>query len=174
MTNMQIGFIPFKLSTANLTERYAATMIGVDIGCNLKDKAGEFLLRRIYTPFKGLRRARRGSNFHKAIEQFFHAKVIQGRTKEYGSYITRKVSLDGELRINAINEFQIITQLPGIFLTDTFIKFLRMNIDFNLFGDMLFVGSEQIQITLIDIVDSFESGALINGPAQRAHSNLRR
>ena len=46
MTNVHIGSIADKLAGANLTECHTRTVIGINIGCDLKDESGEFLVRR--------------------------------------------------------------------------------------------------------------------------------
>ena len=62
-------------------------MVGIDIGRNLEDKTSELLFLGLYLTLLSLCRTGAGRNFHEAVQQFLHTKIIKRRTKEYRSYL---------------------------------------------------------------------------------------
>lgn len=85
LTYMQIRMIALKLTAADLTESDARTMVGVDVCCNLKDKACKLrLIRRNHT-FLSLDRLRTRSYLNETIQQFLHTKVVQSTTENTGA-----------------------------------------------------------------------------------------
>ena len=121
MTHMQIGLIALELAAAHFAEGDTRTVVGIDIRRNLKDKAREFLLLRLYVTLLSLCRTRTRSYLHKAIQQLLHTKVIQGRAEEYRSHLSRTVGFHIELRIDAIHEFKILAEFGSIILSYPFI-----------------------------------------------------
>ena len=139
-------------------------MVRVDIGGNLKDKACEFRLFRFYFAFFRLHGTGTGSNLHKAIQQFLHTKIIQGRTKEYRCTISCQIRFYIQFGINAFNQLEVTTQLICQRFTDLLIQFFRMNINCHLLCHHLLGRLVQVQFILINIIDSFETGSLFDRP----------
>ena len=139
-------------------------MVRVDVGCYLEDKAGELGFVGRDRAFLCHRGTRIRGDAHETVEQFLHAKVIQSRSEENRSHLGIKITLHAELRINAIHQFKIFAELGSIPLSHLFIKFLAVDVDGDLLGHFLFVGCEEVEVLLIDIIDSLELCPLIDGP----------
>ena len=80
LAHMEIGLVTLELTTAHLTEGDTRTMVGVDIGRDLEDETCKLGFLRLHVALLGLRGTGTGSDLHKTVQQFLHAKVIQGRT----------------------------------------------------------------------------------------------
>ena len=139
-------------------------MVGIDIGRYLEDEACELGFCGLHHALYGLRRTWRRCYLHKAIEQLLHAKVVEGRAEEYGGNRGRTIIIDLEIRIHPFNKLQVITQLLRFTFADMLIQIGRMDVDSHFLRHTLFVGSEEIQLLLIDVVDSLESHSLTDGP----------
>ena len=161
---MLIGSIAHKLSGTDLAKGDTTAMVGIDVGCYLEDKTAELRFFRTDHTFHCLYGAWAGSYLHEAVEQLLHTKIIQGRAEEDGSHLGRKILLNGEFWIDTIDEFQIISQLGSIFLAYMFLQLHSLNVHFHLFRNLLFVGSEEIETALKDIVHALEAHALVDGP----------
>lgn len=82
---MQIRMIALKLTAADLTESDARTMVGIDVCCNLKDKACKFrLIRRNHT-LLSLDRLRARGYLNETIQQLLHTEVVQRTTENTGA-----------------------------------------------------------------------------------------
>ena len=68
---------------------------------------------------------------------------------------------------------KILAQFFGVVLSDAFVQFLAVDVDFHLFGDTLLVGSEQIELVFVDVVHTFELCSLVNGPGQWANLDFQ-
>ena len=77
MTNVHIGSIADKLAGANLTECHTRTVIGINIGCDLKDESGEFRFVGIHFTLFCLYGTRTGSYLHETVQQLLHTEVVQ-------------------------------------------------------------------------------------------------
>ena len=97
-------------------------MVGVDVGCNLEDEARELRLFRVYHALLGLCGAWRRSYLDEAVEQLLHTEVVESRTEEYRCHLSRAVCLYVELRVYAVDEFEVVAQLLRILLADLCIK----------------------------------------------------
>ena len=164
MADMLIGCITHKFTRTYLTESYARTVIRIDIGSNLKDESGKFRFIRLHFSLFRLYGTRTGSNLHKAIQQFLHTKIIQGRTKEYRCTISCQIRFYIQFGINAFNQLEVTTQLICQRFTDLLIQFFRMNINCHLLCHHLLGRLVQVQFILINIIDSFETGSLFDRP----------
>ena len=54
-----------------------------------------------------------GAIFYKAVEQFLHTKIVEGRAKEDRSYLSTAIGLDVKSWIDPFYKFQVTTQLLG-------------------------------------------------------------
>ena len=53
-------------------------MVGVDVGCNLEDKARKLLFFGSHLTLFGLGRTGVGGNLDKAVEKFLDTEVVEG------------------------------------------------------------------------------------------------
>ena len=173
LTHVQIRLITAELTAAHLTEGNTRAVVGIDIGGDLKDEACEFRFFWLHIAFLGLRRTRRGGNLHKAVQQFLHTEVIQGRAEEYWCHLGVSICLDVKFGIDTIDEFQIFTQLLSILLPYPLVEFLAVDIHFHLLRHTLLIGSEEVKLLLINVIHTLELRALIDGPGQRTHADLQ-
>ncbi len=148
-------------------------MVGVDIGRYLEDEARELRLVGLHHALLGLGGLRAGSYPDKAVQQFLNAKVVQCRTEEDGSNLGLAIALDVELRIDAIHQFQVVTQLGGILLADPAVEIGGIELHADLLGDALLVGGEEVEFLFVDVIDALELRTLVDGPRQGAHLDFQ-
>ena len=144
-------------------------MVGVDVGGYLEDKACKLVLLRLHQSLLGLCGLGRRCYLDKAVEKFLHTEVVERRTEEHRCHLGRAVSLYIEGWINAVNQLQVLTQLSCLALTHMLIESLGVDVHLHLLGHALLVGSEEVELLLIDIVHTLESGTLSDRPAQGAN-----
>ena len=139
-------------------------MVGVDVGCYLEDEAGKLRLFGLYGALLSLCWSWRRSYLDKAVEQFLHTEVVQCRTEEYGSHLSRAVCLNVKLGIYAVNQLHVVAQLLGILLADVLFKFCRVDVNLHLFSHALLVGLEEVEFVLVDIVHTLELDTDVDRP----------
>ena len=132
-------------------------MVGIDIGCNLEDKAGKLGFRGQDQSLLCLRGAGRRGNLYKAVEQFLHTKIVESRAKEDRSYLSTAIGLDVKSWIDSFYQFQVTTQLLGKLVANLSIELFRLDIDSHLLRHALLVGSEEIKLFFVDIIDALEA-----------------
>ena len=76
-------------------------MVRIDIGYNLEDESAELLFVRLHITLFRFRGTWRWCDFYKAVEEFLHTEVVQGRTEEDGCHFSRAVGFYFEVRKNA-------------------------------------------------------------------------
>ena len=158
----------------HLNESNTAAMVRVHICVNLKYKACELFFCRHHFTLHGLHWAWRWGDADKAIEQLLYTESVQSRTKEYWSNECIKIVLFLKFGINAINQFNIATQLLCIVGTHSFINHRVVDVgNVNTVRHALLISSEKAQIVLIDIVNTLKVGTAIDWPTQRANRNLQ-
>ena len=141
---------------------------------DLENETGEGILFRIDHPFHGRHGTGRRSDIDKAIQQFFHPEVIQGRTKEHGSDISFQVGIDIELGINTFYQFDIGTELFCLSGLDIVFKFRAVDIlKFHVFRHILLARSIEVQFLFIYIIDPPEPLSHVDRPAQRTHMDMQ-
>ena len=170
---MQIRLVTAKLTTTHLTEGDTRTMVGIDIGCNLEDKARKLRFFGLHVALLGLRRTRRWGDLHKAVQQFLYTEIVQSRTKEHGCHFSVSICLNVEFGIDAIDEFQVLTQFLSILLPYPLVEFRAVDIHLHLLRHALLIGSEEVKFLLIDIIHALELRTLIDGPRQGTHADLQ-
>ena len=146
MTHVQIRRIAGKLAGTYLAESHTRTMVRVDVGRNLEHETRELGLFRHHDTFLCLHRTRTRRNLHKAVEQFLHTEVVQGRTEEHWSQFPFQVIVHIEFRINPLNQFQFAAQLVRQRRTDMIVQVFRMDIHFHLLRHHLLGRLEKIQL----------------------------
>ena len=161
---MQIGLVALELTTADLTEGDTRTVVRIDIGSNLEDKARKLLLLRLHLTLFGFRRPGTGGNLHKTVQQFLYTEVIQGRTEEHGGHLSRTIGLHIKFRIDAIHQFQILTQFGGILLAHSLVEFLTVDIHLYFIRHTLLVWCKEVEFLFVDIIHTLELCALVNRP----------
>ena len=167
MTHMQVGRITGKLTGTYLAECDTRTVIRVDIGGNLEDKACEFRLVRLHFTLFRLYRTGTGSNLHKAVQQLLHTEVIQGGTEEYGSQFTFQIFLYLKFGIYPVYQLQLAAQLVRQRRAYLIIQFFRIYIHFHFLRHHLFGRLVQVQIMFVDVINSLKAGAALDRPCQR-------
>ena len=161
---MEIGLVALEPSGTHLTEGNTGTVVGVDIRRNLEDKTGKLRFFGLYVAFLCLRRTGRGGYLHETVQEFLHTEVVQGRTEEYGSDLGISVGLDIELRIDTIDQLQILAQFGSILLPYPLVEFVAVDIHLHLIRHTLFVGGEEVEFLFVDVVHALELGTLVDGP----------
>ena len=144
-------------------------MIRVDIGGYLEDESGKFRFFRLHLTFFRLHGTGTGSNLHKAIQQFLHTEIIQCRTEEYGSKLSFQVFLLIEFGVNTVYQFQFSAQLIGQLGTNPVVQFLGMDVHFHLLRHYLLAGLVEVEVMLVDIVDTLETDTALDRPRQGTH-----
>ena len=139
-------------------------MVGVDVSRNLEDEASELRLLRTDLALLGFRRPWRRGYLDKAVEQFLHAEVVQGRAEEDRGHLSRAISLDVELRIDAVHEFKVLAQFGGILLAYPVVQLGGIDLYADLLSDALFVRRKEVKILFVNIIDALEPGTLVDGP----------
>ena len=173
LAHVQIGRVAAETARADLAESDAGAVVGVDIGCNLEDKACELFFLGTHLALLGLSGARVGGNLHKAVEQFLHAEVVERRTEEHGRNLGIEIIFYVERRINAVDEFKVFAQFCCVLLAHARFQFLTVDIDGHVLRDFLLVGREEVEILLIYIIYALKPCALVDGPRERAHGDLQ-
>ena len=171
VAHMIVRGVARELTRTYLTEGNTRTMVGVDVGGNLEDKAGELLFVGLHIAFLCLYRTRAGSYFNKGVQQFFYTKVVQGRTEEYRCQFATQIFLYIEFRIYSFDEFQFATELVGQIRTDLIVEFFGVDIYFYLFGHHLLGRLEKVEVLFVDVVYPFEARTAFDRPSQRAYTN---
>ena len=182
VSHMQVRCITDELARANLAEGNTTTMIGVDVGRYLEDKTCKLIFFGLHLSLLGFCRTRIRSYLHEAVQQFLNAKVVKGRTKEYRSHLSIQISRSTFLcrsyhlfycRINALYHLQVFAQFCSIVFSHGFIKLCGIEFNAELLGNLLFVGGEEVQILLIDVINALEAHTLIDRPTQGTYLNLQ-
>ena len=148
-------------------------MVGVDVGRNLEDKARKLRLFGLYLALLGLGGTRTGGYLNETVQKFLHAKVVQGRTKEYWRHLGRAVGFYIELRVDAVHQFQVFTQLVGVLIADTLVELGGTELHTDLFSNALLVRGEEVEVILIDVIHALELGSLVDGPRQGSHLDFQ-
>ena len=164
MPDVQVRGIARKSTRTDLAESDAGTVVRVDVGRNLEDKARELLFIRLHRTFQGLHWSWTRSYFHKAIQQFLHAKVVQCGPEEHRSQMPIQIRLMVELRIHTFQQIKVGTQLLSLLVANVLFQFLGMDVHLHFFRHHLLRRLEQIQALLIDIVNALEASPIVNRP----------
>lgn len=172
MTHVIVRSVTDKFARTDLTESHTRTVVRVDISRNLKDETGELGFFGHHDTFFGLHRTGTRSYLHKRVEQLFHTKVVQSRTKEYRSQFALQIVVYLKLGINAVYQLQFAAQLVGKVLSDPVVQFFGMDVNFHLFGYDLLAGLEEVELLFVNVVNALEAGTTLNGPRQRTHVNM--
>ena len=140
-------------------------MVGVDVGCDLENEATEFGFLGIDHAFFGSDGAGSRCDLDETIEQFFDTKVVECGTKEHGRDFGRKIGVNVESGVDTVDEFEVFAEFGRIAIADVGFEFaLCVDVYGHFFGHFLFVGREEIELLLEDVVDAFETLALVDGP----------
>ena len=148
-------------------------MVRIDIRCNLEDETSELLLFRRYHALLCLGGLRTRCDLHEAVQQFLYTEVVQGRAEEYRCYLSRTVGLHVKFRIHTIHQFQILAQFLCILLAYKTIEFIAVDVNLTFLCHPLLVRCEQVELVLIDVINSFELRSLVDRPRQRSYLNLQ-
>ena len=103
-----------------------------------------------------------------------HPEVVECRAEEYGCDIARQIFLTVKLGIYPINKLQIHTELLCLLGCDVRLELGGVEVcDRDALGDALLVRREEIECTLVDIVDATEALTHVDGPRERAYTYLQ-
>ena len=164
-----IWLVAHKLARANLAEGNARTVVRVDVGGNLEDEACKLRLLRLHHSLLCLGRLWRRGNLHEAVQELLHTEVVQSRTEEHRSHLGGAIGLHLELWVHAVHQLQLLSQLVGLSLAHTLVELLALNVYSHLLGHTLLVRGEEVELMLVDVVHTLESGALTDRPTEWAH-----
>ena len=159
-----VRLIAHKLARTDFAECDAGTVVRVDIGSNLEDETRKLRFLWLHHALLCLGRSWRWSYLNEAVQEFLHTEVVQCRTEEYWCYLGRAIGLHVKFWINAIHQFQFLAQLGCLTLTYSLVELLRLYIHFHLFGYALLVRRKEVELVLVDIIHTLESGALSDRP----------
>ena len=173
VADVQIGCIAHELARAYFAEGNAGTVVGVDVGGNLEDEAGELLLVGVHLTFLRHDGAWCGGYFAEAVQEFLHAEVGQCGTEEHGSQQGFLVLLLVEGGIYALDHLQVFTKFLGIGVAYPLVQFFALYVHLHLLCHLLLIGLEEVQVLLVDVVHTLEALTLVDGPRQGAHGNLQ-
>ena len=154
-------------------------MVGVDVGRNLEDEAGELVLLGTHCALFGLSGAGRGRNAHKAVEQLLNAEIVECAAEEDRCRVGLQIEAVGTFgdlchrRVDALNHFQIVAQAAGIVVADGLLQLGRINVHFDALLQALFVGLKEREAMLVDIVDALEALSLVDGPGEGAYLDVK-
>ena len=143
-------------------------MVGVDVGCNLEDEAGELLFVGLHDALDGCDRPRTWCDAYEAVEELLHAEIVERAAEEDGREACVEVVGHVEGGINALDELQVVAEFAGIGIAYVGFEFGAADVYLDGFGDALFVGSEEVEALLVDVVDALELCPLIDRPRERA------
>ncbi len=167
-----VGRVAHKLARAHLAEGDATAVVGVDVGGYLEDEARELGLVGPHHALLGLRGTGTGGYLHKAVKQFLHAEVVQGRAEEHRRDLALEVLLHAERGIYPLHQFQVLAQLGRVALAHPLVQVCAVDVNLHLLCHLLLVGGEQVEALLIYVIDPLEAHALADGPRQGSHANL--
>lgn len=167
-----VGRVARELARAHLAEGDARAVVGVDVGRNLEDEAGELGLVGLHDALLGLDGTGAGGYLDEAVEQLLDAEVVQRRTEEHGSHFALEVVVDIELGIDALDELQLAAQAVGQVGADALVQLLGVDVYGHLLGHYLLGGLEEVEVLLVDVVDALEADAALDGPRQRTHVDV--
>ena len=127
----------------------------------------------MHHPFLRSGWARIGRNSHETVKQLLHTEIVQGRTEEHRCHFCFQIGVHIKCVIHPVNHFQVFTQFLCIFFSHTLIQLFRVDVHVHLLRHYLLVGCEKVQVLLIDVIDAFESSALIDRPREGTHFDLQ-
>ena len=170
LTHVRIIGITLELTRADLEERYARAVVGIHVGVDLEAESRELLLHRIHLTLLGNNRARRGSDVHKALQEFLYTERIQRRAEEYRCKFACQVGILAERVIYTLDHLQILAELGSVIVAYKF-GYLRVGnvLKLNGFGDVRLVGLIEVERLLEDVVHTLEPLPAVDRPTQRTH-----
>ena len=128
---------------AHFHKGYTAAVVGVHIGVNLENEAGESFLLWLHSALLSLCWARRWRDAHEAVEQLLHTEGVECRTEEYRCNLSAQVVGFAKFGINALDQLQVVAQLLGIGFAHCSIDSRVVDVvDFHALGHLLLVGGE--------------------------------
>ena len=140
---MLVVGIAAEYARAYLDESYTAAVVGVHIGVNLENEAGESFLLWLHSALLSLCWARRWRDAHEAVEQLLHTEGVECRTEEYRCNLSAQVVGFAKFGINALDQLQVVAQLLGIGFAHCSIDSRVVDVvDFHALGHLLLVGGE--------------------------------
>src|SRR5574344_169812 len=170
---MEIWGITHELAAAHLAEGDTGTVVRVDVGGYLKDESGELVLGRFDHSLFSLRRTGTGRYLDETVEELLNTEVVECTSKEDGSDIGIKIIGNFEVGIDTVDQFQVVTQLLCIELTDIGFKVVTVDIDFYFLCLLLLVGGEEVELLFIDVIDAFELRTLVDWPAEGTYFDFQ-
>src|SRR5690606_12067665 len=104
---MEIVAAAFELSRTHTHKRDPVSVLWVHVGVYLENKAGEPSFLWGDDARSGGPRLWRRRNSYERIEQFFHAEVVHGATKEHRCHFPGAIVVHGKLRIHRFDQFHV-------------------------------------------------------------------
>ena len=176
---MQIGRVALETAGAHLAEGDTGAVVGVNVGRNLEDKAGELVLLGTHCALFCLSGARRGRYTHEAVEQLLNAEVVERAAEEDRCRVGLKIEAVGAFRdlghrrVDAFNHLQVVAQAEGIVIANGLLQLGRINVHFDALLQALLVGLKERETPLVDVVDALEALSLVDGPGEGAHLDVK-
>src|SRR5690606_10291914 len=171
MADMKIRGIALKGSRHHFDKGKSVPVLGVHIGMYLEYEAGEFRFIGMDQPSLGPFGAGGGGNLNKAVQEFPHPKIVQGRPKEYGLLFRFQIGSLVEIRIYPMDQFQVVPQILGMLGPDDLFKFRTVQVleGYGLLNVLFAVATEKVDVLFKDVVNALEVIAHPNGKTQRGH-----
>ncbi len=107
-------FIPFKLTRAYPEESNPVSMLRVQVGMYLKNKATHFIFFHIHGANRGFPAAGCRCYADKRIQHFLYPKIVDRTAKKHRRHFTIQVVLNFQFTMHPIHQFHIFPQLGSI------------------------------------------------------------
>ena len=120
---MEVVRVALKGSANNLHKGNAASVVGVNVRVNFKDKTAKLDLVGADHSLLGLLGLRTGGYFGEAVQEFPHPEIIQCGPKKHRLQLPAQVQVTVKLRIHSSNQFQLLAQGFGCRFSDAVHEF---------------------------------------------------
>ncbi len=150
-------------------------MVGVNVGVDFKHESAELIFAGNDFAFLGAFGLGAWGNFHKAVQQFLHAKVVQCRTKKHGANFPAQVCVSVKLWIHALDQFNLFAEGVRRFGANAAIQgWVVQVLEGHGLGNLLLVGLFVKEQRLIpNIVDPLEACPHTYGPGKRGEAKAQ-
>ncbi len=173
MENFEVVLVALEASRHHAHESDTVAVVGVHVGVDLEDEASELLLGRLDAAFHRVATNGRRGNLDETVQQFLHAKIVQGRAEEHRADVAFQIGFAGEVVIHTLHEFGLIAQSLGILANHLVQLGVVEVVESDAFGDVLLVGIEEIQALVVDAIHALELRSTVDGPAQRRQADVQ-
>ena len=107
---MNVVGVSLKGAAHDLHKGNAASVVGVNVRVNFKDKTAKLGLVGADHALLGLLGLRTWGDFGEAVQEFAHPEIIQCGPKKHRLQLPAQVQATVKLRIHSSNQFQLFAQ----------------------------------------------------------------